>query len=142
MPEQLVEAKNPDDQMHQSAHYFDALPPKVQRVWMEEFREPKDGRAFYVCTWRGMESGTFSDGEGLCFQNKESRFPSMPDLRTCSRVLYEVDTDGGIEFMENSIITDSHEEGWVEEAGDALVILAKTPGLPLQEPKEDNQDSE
>jgi hypothetical protein len=138
MPD-LVDFTQNDEHAIQSAHYFDALPDKVQRVWVEEFKEPKDGRVFFVCSWWETEGGVFSDGEGLCFQCKPSSFPIMPDLITCSRVMYDFEEDtGDAEMMENSVITDNREESWVEEASEAIIALAKTPGLALEKDDDNN----
>lgn len=134
----IVTSDNADDQMLQSIQPFDALPPKVQRVWMEEFKEPEEDRVFIVCAWWGRDAGVFSLGDGLCFQTQESRFPTMGDLCTCSRLAYVLAEDT-IKFVENTILTDNHDESWVEEVRNALMELAKQPGLEDSVSGEDNE---
>lgn len=114
--------------MYQSVVRFESLPSKLQAVWLEEWDEPSAAQTFIVCSWWGTEAGLFSEGNGFCFQSVESNFPSMPDLRYCSRVEYAI-TGDQLQFFSNEPITDNREESWVDYAAEELIALSKLPGL-------------
>ena len=120
----IIESKD----FQQSVHTFDELPEKVKRVWIEEWKEPKS-KEVLLASWDGNVAIFSFDFIGLGFQVVPSDFPSMPDLRYCSSIVWEYKGEGTIEFILNQRMTDNREESWVDEVAEPLIALSGTPGL-------------